>query len=193
MRRTRLAWWLVVGAIAALLVGACGGGGDNDSSDAGGGGGNKSSTEQEGGSDDGGALGDGCEIVTKADATDILGGTPTAKKDESAVTGQSASCVWNYEVGETSFRMLQFRVFDGTQYYGGAIYADQEGFEQIDLGDKGFVVASPSGFRGIDVQCVSHGKTVTFNLSALGQGAELDATAKTKMMALARKVEAALD
>ena len=116
--------------------------------------------------DDGGSgeVGDGCDIVTAEDAEEMFGEPAVQADDESPVSGfELASCLWEVE-DEESFKLLQFRIFDGAQFYGEDQFSGEDGYEDIpDLGDDAFIV----GLLGQSLYILDGDRTISLDVSSL--------------------------
>ena len=134
------------------------------------------------GSSGGSASSDACQIVTKEDATKLFGKTASPEEGtpvyDSKMVGE---CLWTWDT-ETDNQLLQFRIWDGEQYY-----SDSPNSQPIDLGDKGNIVLNE--FLGVDITWLQDGKTYTLSYSTIGSSVP-DATTKAEeVKSLARKVE----
>lgn len=162
---------LVALVLAALLpLAACG----DDDDDADGSDGTRAAQEQadddrddaddrdEG--DQPGEIGEGCDLVTAADAEAILGEPvePEPREDDLGAEVLDDYCAWIAET-DTSFKLLQLNVFDGPQFFSAETYGDAEGFAELDgIGDEAFVY--DAGF-GIQVQVLDGDETIVLDVS----------------------------
>lgn len=138
----------------------------------------------------------GCDVVTKGDATPLLGGEPTQDRLTSAA-GLEADCVWNFDPD----RSLTFGLWGGEQYYSEEVASSPPAVGEVDfrklsdLGEKAYVAAKSAqgALRRVDVGFVLNGKTIDLGLSDSGFPGGLDAASTDNLIALAKKVAAALD
>lgn len=128
---------------------------------------------------------DGCELVTAEDAEAILG-EPVTEDDEATTTGlEVATCVWGVDQ-ETSFKLLQFSLWEGAQFYGGDAFGDDESFEPVEgVGDEAFFLES----FGLQFQARDGDLVVIIDVSGFNvdEGLDEDAT-KQKVIDLAKRV-----
>lgn len=111
---------------------------------------------------EGGGVGDGCDIVTEADGEELLG-EPVVLQSEDGINATMllASCSWGVDT-EFSFKLLQFYVYDGAQFFGGEAFADEEGFERIDgLGDDAFFLPG----MGLQLQVLDGDRSIMLDAS----------------------------
>lgn len=186
---TRTRFFALALALFTLAGAACSGGGDNGGGGATPGGGERTADEGSGDSSD--AKYDGCELVSAADAKEILLEDATVDAEANASGLEAASCVWEVQ-HEASFKLLQFQLYTSPQFYGGEAFKDEEGFESVDgLGDDAFFLDT----MGIQLQ-VRDGDTVVildatgFNI---GGSSPLDKdTVKGQLVDLAARILAAV-
>ncbi len=136
--------------------------------------------------DEGGTLIAACNIVTEADATALFG--KQAVKDEGVpVTDPNmiGECLWTWDT-ETSNQLLQFRIWDGEQYFG----QEPSGSQSLDLGDKAYV--NVGSISGVDITWVQDGKTIRLSYSSIGDNVPDPATRVEEMKQLAGKVSGQL-
>lgn len=119
-----------------------------------------------------------CAIVTQQDASDLFGGE--AEQDESTAPLVAGECIWSQDTDMAS-QLLQFRVWDGEQFY----FDDPEA-EQLDLGDKGWM--SVDDFAGIDIMWIQDGKTIDLSYFNVGEGMPTIDSKVEEMKALAQQV-----
>lgn len=196
-------WLTALFVLLALFGAAC----SSDDDDGGGGGGlgpagqggQQNGGDGEDDEDDGGALGggekrDGCELVTQADAEELLLEPVTEDTESEGNPFAFASCFWEVD-RETSFKLLQFNAVQGEQFYGEEEFGgdDNVDFEKVDgLGDRAFFYSLGGGMPSLQVL---EGDTVIFldvSQFNIEENALDPATAKDQLVALAKKVLARL-
>jgi hypothetical protein len=129
---------------------------------------------------------DACQIVTLADASTIFGeqavedrGTPIADPN---LLGE---CLWTWDT-ETENQLIQFRIWNGEQYYGEPAADSQP----LNIGDKGNIRINE--IAGVDIEWVQDGKTVSLSYSNIGPGLPDPSTKANDITTLARKAAAEL-
>ncbi|MBK8995540.1 MAG: hypothetical protein IPM35_07315 [Myxococcales bacterium] len=135
-----------IGVLLALALSATGCGGD-EGGNGGGGGSNKI---------------DACAVVTADDASSLFG--QTAEKESGAPSVDPAllgECQWGWADANANSHTLQFRVWEGEQYYVPGSKA-----EPFAIGDKGVVESDPTW--GVDVSWVQGNKVADLSYSTVG-------------------------
>jgi hypothetical protein len=129
---------------------------------------------------------DACQIVTQADASTIFGeqatedqGTPIADPN------LLGDCLWTWDT-ETENQLIQFRIWNGEQYYGEPAPDSQP----LDIGDKANIRVNE--IAGVDIEWVQDGKTVSLSYSNIGQGLPDPASKVNDITTLAKKASAEL-
>lgn len=175
---------LAVVLVAALAFSACDGDGSSDT--------NSSADETTATTSEEAApaqLPDrGCDLVTADDAEAVLGGPVLTDEDiGEGVSPAAVSCAWERDLGGVDFSLLLFEIYEGEEFYGEAVFAeDAESLEQLDLGDRSFVALSVTG---LTIQFLLDGNTVVLNVN--GNGID-PADFREELLDLARHVEAEL-
>lgn len=154
----------------ALGVGACGGEGGNEGGSGGSGGGSF----------------DACAVVTQADA-DALFENAASKETGTPITDPNllGECLWGWQDASANSELLQFRVWNGAEYYG-TPPADSQAYA---IGDKGYVRVD--SIAGIDIAWVQGSRTVNLSFSKVGTPPD-PATKLDGVKALAQKASGAL-
>lgn len=132
-------------------------------------------------SGDSGAKIDACALVTQADATALFG-KPAVPEEGTPVfdPNMMGECLWTWDT-ETGGQLLQFRVFNGPQYY-----SELPDAQPFDIGEQGNVRTNT--FTGVDVEWIQDAKTYTLSYSTVGTDVP-DATTKAEeVKQLAKKV-----
>jgi len=127
-----------------------------------------------------------CNIVTEADATALFG--KQAVKDEGALVtdpNMLGECLWTWDT-DTSNQLIQFRVWNGEQYYG----QEPAGSQSLDLGDKAFMTVG--SLAGVDITWVQDGKTIQLSYSNIGDDVPDPATKVEEVKQLAQKASGQL-
>ncbi len=129
---------------------------------------------------------DACRIVTQEDATALFG-NPASPDTGTPVLDPNmlGECLWTWD-SESSNQLLQFRVWNGTMYYGEA----PDDAQPMDLGEQAYVRTHP--IAGVDVAWVQGGKTVTLSYSKVGPDVPDPRTKSEAVQQLARKAAAQL-
>ena len=135
---------------------------------------------------------DACNVVTAVDATALFG--VEASQDSGMPTPDPnliGECLWSHDT-ETSSHLLQFRVWNGENYYGSPPDGTApEGSQPTDLGDGGHVWARAGTL--VDVEWIQGGKTVSLSYSTVGTdvgGAEKVEEVKTLAAKVSEQVAA---
>jgi hypothetical protein len=128
---------------------------------------------------------DPCAVITQEDASSLFG-KPASRDSGVPVIDPHmlGECLWSWDA-ETGNQLLQFRIWNGEEYYGPA--PDSQPFE---LGQKGSIRANR--FAGVDIDWVQGGKTVSVSYSTTGPGAPDPLTKIEEVKQLARKAAAEL-
>lgn len=185
-------WCVACLGVLALVGSACGGGGGGPvpganrdlAADGAGTGGDPSNR---------GADRDACELVTAADAERILLEPVTTPEsdDEASASGLAvASCNWRVD-HPAGFKLLQFSVYSGGQFYGEEQFTTSRGFEAVDgLGDRAFFI----DLGGPQLQVLDGDTVLIFAVSSFNVETRPldDVTVKDGLRDLARTVLARL-
>lgn len=121
------------------------------------------------------------------DATKLFG-KPASPEEGTPVydTKMVGECLWTWDA-DTDNQLLQFRVWDGAQYYSDGPNYDAPNSQPIDLGEKGNI--DMSDVRGVDITWLQDGKTYEISYSTVGSAVP-DPTVKAEQVKnIARKVE----
>lgn len=104
---------------------------------------------------------DACAIVTQETATKIFGNEAVQDERVPVVDANMlGECLWAYDT-ETSGQLIQFRVWNGDNYYG--MPPDAEAF---DLGDESYILVNE--FTGIDISWVQDGRSIDLSYYCVG-------------------------
>ena len=128
---------------------------------------------------------DACRLITQDDASTLFGKPANRDKGTPVIDPNLlGECLWSWEA-ETGNQLLQFRIWQGTQYYGST--PDSQPF---DLGEKAYIRAHR--VSGVDVEWVQEGRTISLSYSTVGPGTPDPLTRIEEMKQLARKAAAQL-
>jgi len=123
-----------------------------------------------------------CDIVTQQDATALFGQTASPQEGQLVVDPNLiGECLWTWDTA-TSNQLLQFRIWNGPQYYGAP--SDSQ---PLDIGEKGYIRVHP--LAGVDIEWVQNGKTISLSYSTIGSDIPNATTKVEELKTLARKVE----
>jgi hypothetical protein len=128
---------------------------------------------------------DACGLITQDDASTLFGKPANRDKGTPVIDpNMLGECLWSWEA-ETGNQLLQFRIWQGTQYYGPT--PDSQPF---DLGENGYIRAHR--VSGVDVEWVQEGRTISVSYSTVGPGTPDPLTRIEEIKQLARKAAAQL-
>ncbi len=168
--RLRLPGAMLAALLLVLAVSACG-------SSTGGNAGDTQAAGQNGGPDQI----DACSIVTQQDATQLFGKPASPQQAQLNVDpNMLGECLWTWDT-QTSNQLLQFRIWNGPQYYGNPPADSQP----LDIGDKGYT--RKNEFSGVTIEWVQNGKTITLDYSTIGSDVPNAATKSDAVKNLAQK------
>jgi hypothetical protein len=137
-------------------------------------------------SNDGGDDFDACAIVTAEDATQLFT-EPASPSDGTVVTDPNfaGECLWEWTNADNDSRLLQFQVWNGTQYYSAPTDS-----EPYDIGEEGYLRVHPVG--GVDISWVQNGQTIGIFYSTVGTSIPNATTQVDDVKALAQKTSGLL-
>jgi len=126
-----------------------------------------------------------CALVTQDDASRLFG-KPASRYAGTPVLDPNliGECLWSWD-SETSSHLLQFRVWNGQQYY-----AAMPESKPVDFAETGFIRSHP--MAGVDVGWVRNGKTVSLSYSTVGPDAPKAETRVEQVRELAAAVNSKL-
>lgn len=112
---------------------------------------------------------DACEVVDQEDATKLFG-KPAAKDEGVMVVDplMGGECLWSWESEEFDSQLLQFRIWNGEQYYTETAQSPEA--QDFDIGDRGHITVSDYASIGVDIEWVQDGKTISVSYSTVGNG-----------------------
>jgi len=129
---------------------------------------------------------DACTIVTQDDASSLFGVPATQDTGVPVPDANMISeCLWGWQNADNDSRLLQFRVWDGLQYY--SVPTDSQ---PLAIGDQGFVRTHP--VAGVDVGWTQKSLSVQLAYSTVGASVPEATTQVEAVKALAQKAAAAL-
>lgn len=171
-RRLRLPGAPLATLLLVLVVSACGGSSTGDN------GGGAQAAGQNGSS---GQI-DACSVVTQQDATQLFGKPASPQQGQLNVDpNMLGECLWTWDT-ETSNQLLQFRIWNGSQYYGNPPANSQP----LDIGDKGYIQLNE--FAGVSIEWVQGDKTITLDYSTIGSDVPKATTKADAVKNLAQNV-----
>jgi len=139
--------WFALGVAAFVVLTACDDAGESSSGTPDDTSASTADTAAEG-------LTEGCALVGRSDAEELFDAPAELEEGTSiAVEVSETACIWGTPFDADTYQLLQFRIWEGEQFYSESIY---EGARHLDIGDGGFV-AVESG--SVTIQWVQDGQT----------------------------------
>lgn len=130
---------------------------------------------------------DACGLVTQADAERILG-EPFELMETTEPAVVVGACVWS-NLAEDHGAILQFRVFDGPQFFAEDAFSTAEGYEPVTgLGEDAYWVASDNTAT---LTVLTGNRVFVLDASKGGGGFDV-AAVQTELLGLAERILAAL-